>query len=453
MNKTLYQLAYRNIKKFKKHYMIVSFIVLLMSIFFMTFMMTWSQSYEVKKTYNMEKYGTWYVWTSIDFQEKEIIEELIEKQPYSPLYGYYYHQGFDNNGKTIGYMENTLYKMCHLQLNKGRYPQNTQEIMVSSSYMNENNYHINQVISLSIQGSPITDYTIVGMIEKSQNIFPDIYTNIQGSGDIQLISDGIIGQKDLESKDKYYLYKHIDEFHQLRYTLTEVYQNEYGYDSSMQKEYIHFATEQLLVLCESCLCTAFVLVLLTSSSLKKRNQEFALLRGIGMTSRQLFLMVVYEILFTSMIAMIVGFILSIGLSYGWMLYLNTQYHVFVFKIDILKNIGLLFLLMGLVFSSLLFPIFSSTKQALSGVFGEKTFHYIQVRYHLLKKQTKLRLAYRDLISNQMLTFSTFLFICILVVFFMTLSSSPKENLQKDQTEYQNLHYSEIIVDKDNRRKV
>lgn len=153
MNKTLYQLAYRNIKKFKKHYMIVSFIVLLMSIFFMTFMMTWSQSYEVKKTYNMEKYGTWYVWTSIDFQEKEIIEELIEKQPYSPLYGYYYHQGFDNNGKTIGYMENTLYKMCHLQLNKGRYPQNTQEIMVSSSYMNENNYHINQVISLSIQGS------------------------------------------------------------------------------------------------------------------------------------------------------------------------------------------------------------------------------------------------------------------------------------------------------------
>lgn len=195
------------------------------------------------------------------------------------------------------------------------------------------------------------------MIEKSQNIFHDIYTNIQGSGDIQLISDGIIGQKDLESKDKYYLYKHIDEFHQLRYTLTEVYQNEYGYDSSMQKEYIHFATEQLLVLCESCLCTAFVLVLLTSSSLKKRNQEFALLRGIGMTSRQLFLMVVYEILFTSMIAMIVGFILSIGLSYGWMLYLNTQYHVFVFKIDILKNIGLLFLLMGLVFSSLLFPIF------------------------------------------------------------------------------------------------
>ena len=67
----------------------------------------------------------------------------------------------------------------------------------------------------------------------------------------------------------------------------------------------------LFILLQVLLITSFVLITFTSASLKQRVQEFALMRGIGMTTRQLILMSFYENVLCLIIAIMIGTLLSL----------------------------------------------------------------------------------------------------------------------------------------------
>lgn len=49
MNKTLYRLAYRNIIKYKKHYIFVSLIILFISIFYSTYTIVQTSYFQVNR--------------------------------------------------------------------------------------------------------------------------------------------------------------------------------------------------------------------------------------------------------------------------------------------------------------------------------------------------------------------------------------------------------------------
>ena len=62
MNKTLYRLAYRNIVKYKKHYIFVSLIIIFISVFYSTYSIVQTSYFQVSRLWNEQENSVKYVW-------------------------------------------------------------------------------------------------------------------------------------------------------------------------------------------------------------------------------------------------------------------------------------------------------------------------------------------------------------------------------------------------------
>ena len=170
----------------------------------------------------------------------------------------------------------------------------------------------------------------------------------------------------------------------------------------------------MIVLSEALILTIYILIVLNSTSLNRRNKEFALLRGIGMTSKQLFSMIVYEMSYTLIVSLFIAFLLSFGVSYLGTLICYKLYGYFIYNINIGQLLIYTILLFFSIFVSMLYPIHASCRTALSGSFEGTKFKKIQIRYRQLKYQNKWRLALRDLSVQKNITIS------LLVIFFVSI---------------------------------
>lgn len=61
MNKVLYRLAYQNIKKYKKHFIMMCVLILVMTLFYDSFMIVQKSTFDVNRKYNVQQYGHWYI--------------------------------------------------------------------------------------------------------------------------------------------------------------------------------------------------------------------------------------------------------------------------------------------------------------------------------------------------------------------------------------------------------
>lgn len=448
MREVLYQLAYRNIKKYKKHYMFIAIVVLMMSALYMSIIIGYSNYYEVKKSYHQDMYGTWYFYTETNDENQRYFVD--EANAMKANYGFWIDQGFSDDGLSIGNLSKELYKLCHLNLVEGRYPENNHEIMVSSHIAKLHPLHTS--LSLSIMDGETQDYKIVGVIENSQDIFPNIYTNIKKGITIRIVSDTLLGIHNIEY-DGYEL--HVEEDDNLTFYEFDPIFNEFGYDANESMGYVHQMSDQLLLFTEVTLCIAIALIAITSISLNRRSKELALLRGIGMTSKQLFIMIVYENAITILLSLFSGIIISFGIVYIGMLYLETIYHYFIYHIDIPTILLYFSILFACIMLSTMFPIFSSAKRSLSGTFDSTNFKYIQVRYRKLKKQTCFSIAKREMtVYKKTSIFLMCLFGFLSILFTFDFMIPIYEEIVKEEIqEFQSFHYIHFQFDIDNKEEV
>ena len=139
-------------------------------------------------------------------------------------------------------------------------------------------------------------------------------------------------------------------------------------------------------------------------------KEMALYRGIGMTTNQLMMMVMQENILISFLSILIGLLIGVCVSLGYLYLQSKTYHTFIYQISFKEILFLVLVLMSCIFITVLIPIYSSSKNALAGTFDSKKFNYIQVRYKKLKKQTLASLATRELWANKRMNI---LFLCIL----------------------------------------
>lgn len=403
MNRTLYQLAYRNIKKYRKYYILVCVLIFMTSLFYNTFMITQKSYFQVNRRYNEEKYGYWYVSGTIEdpigFDRIAKTYEHDDNDRF--LYAYLYDQGKTISGLRVGYVTKNFYNVCGNKIIQGDLPKNKNEIAITKEVFEENGYQLNQIIHIQSKISEDTQFQIVGVIQNSQEqYFPDIYTAI----DNQYESIHIFSDREIDYSDQH------------EYMITIQDTNEYSYNHA--PTYAGYLESQmnLAFLLEGILLIAFVLIALTSISLKKRTQEFALLRGIGMTTRQMILMTLYEYMLCTFIATILGTIVSIGISYAIMIYIESQKNILFWMISFEDLCIYTLSVIGCIFIALLYPISNSSKQALSGTFEGKRFQYIQIRYRKLQFQNKWRLALRELKTNKKIHF----FLIVILSFHFSL---------------------------------
>ncbi|WP_154887482.1 ABC transporter permease [Longibaculum muris] len=394
MNKTLWQLAYRNIIKQKKYYIFVCLFIFGIALFYNTFTIVQKSDFRVNREYNEETYGYWYVRGEIDDPLKfDRIAQNYEKHNERFQYGYIYMQGESEEGYQMGYANEQVMNVCANHLISGQYAQNTNEIVVSQKLYEEKQYKLNQKVHLNLGINENNDYTIVGVIRNSQAYyFPDIYT---GSRDnyqkVMLYSDRSLSMNgDVENYSGC----------QILGLRNEENLNPYGYNHNPELNAYQVAQIDLIILIESLIMMAILLITFISISLKKRSHEFALLRGIGMTTRQLKLMCLYEYVICALIAVVLGMLSSVGLSYGIMKVIEQQTHIFHWAIDITSLIVNSLIVLICLLMTLLYPVSRSSHYALSGTFDGQQFQYIQVRYRKLLYQNKWRLAWRELKTNK-----------------------------------------------------
>lgn len=411
MNRNLYQLAYRNVKKYKKHYMMVCVLIFGISLFYHMFMITQKSFFEVNREYNIQKYGHWYIQGIIEDPVKfDNIASSYEINNNRFLYAYLYNQGETSDELKVGYANEDFFDICSNQLVLGQFPQQDNQILVSQTVFEKHHYQLNQKISLKIDISNLTEYQIVGVIKNSQdNIFPDIYTGI----DSQYYNITLFSDRPLVIKDGKEIYSgtQLQMSEENKSSL-----NPYGYNHDPVMDHYYKSLFDLAVLLEGLFLAVFVITALTSISLKKRVHEFALLRGIGMTTKQLMTMNLYEYMLCTIIAAVLGSLSSIGISYIIMRYIEVKKQVFYIELNGLEICLNTIVIIIVIFIVLMVPIYKSSKQALSGTFEGQQFQYIQVRYRQLHFQNKWRLAWRELKVNKKI----FVFLIIILTWHCSL---------------------------------
>lgn len=374
-------------------------LVFLVSVFLLTSMLSFENYYQVKKTYSQDQYGKWYYMAGIIEEKPYALEEYLKIiDSHDMEYGYLYKQGYDNHGCEIASVTNHLYDFCKLNLISGHYPNQDHEVMISRSYLEQFGYQMNQTISLSINNADNQDYIIVGIMETENAQFPDIYTSL------------LQGQKCIVADREIPI---IDEDH---LKVDYGFVNPYGYSANENVAQYDLSSRQIVIFVEAFCLIAFALASSTSVPLKRRSKEFALLRGIGMTTCQLVIMVLYEMILTSFITIMLANTVSLGTVYLVMRYFEQQFGYFNCYYSLGTIVFCTCLLLLCTLSATLYPMYQSAKYSLSGAFDSQTFQYIQVRYRHLKYQKKWRLALRELKVYKKMTLSLILIFSVLIIY-------------------------------------
>lgn len=373
MQKTLFRLAKSHIKNSKKHYIIVSVIIFIVTFIMFSYITIHDNNNEVIKEYYLATYGNWYTKIEhIDEETKKGVEIYGNSYFEDEIeYGYVKNQG-SYDDYLVGHIDDSLYDLCQIDIISGQKPSQDQEILVSDTLAENENVNVGSVLRFHD-----TDYTIVGIIHTDNKGLPDVFTNLDSYYSLDYYSNMELGYQ-----GNIGYYNEDNEYEDL--TLNYSY-NPYGYDHNAIHEKVDNALVVLSMFFEVIVITGFILLALTSSYLKKKQKEFALLRGIGMTTSQLMMMILYENLLVSFLAIISGFLLALAVSLGFMYYQSTVYQIFIYDFDLRTVLMSLMILILCIMIAAIIPIFSSSKNALTGSFDSQKFKYIQVRYRKLKK--------------------------------------------------------------------
>ena len=420
MFKTLQQLARGNIRKYRKHYLIVTIIIFVVSTLVFSSSFITNNLSQMKRSYYLSKYGTWYTRIeNIDDETSKGIEVYGQEYFKNKIkYGYVSFQGEFENYQ-VGHIDKNIYRLCQVKLIKGRKIKNKQDILINQKVAKK--YKLQDQIEIAGKV-----YTIVGIVRTYNQGLPDIYTNLETS-----LKKDYYSNMSLVTDDQYIQF--FDE--QGRHELELKYQyNPYGYDQNEIHDKVQEATKQLQQSFEFIIITLFALFALTSSSLKKRMKEMALYRGIGMTTRQLMLMVIQENMVLSFLAIASGLLMGIFISLSYLYFQSKIYHTFIYTISLKNTLLLILMIISCIFITILIPIYSSSKNALAGTFDSKKFNYIQVRYKKLKKQTLASLATRELRANKRMNICFYVFVLILSLYGLVYFYQGHPIQTKDQNE-------------------
>lgn len=414
MIKKMAYLAFQNVKKNKKYFFIVASIIFFLSVFYNTTYIYQVSYKNVEKEYNSEQYGEWYVredfidWNNsqkkIDKLKNIFETKYREKEQYKDFqYCFVYKQNSYRNGivgfDNIGYFDEDYMKLCHVQLKEGIMPHNSKNIAISTKYQKEHHLNINDDVVVHINNK-LVKCKVVGIYQNSQDNMFDVCVSHQ---------DAIKNYPTLYSNCSLFGNKQecYDELDNKRNAIVESYSeiqlietiNPYGYDHNTLNYSIQLTYEQVITLFNVLLIVSVLLICLNKTSYRKRMREFALYRGIGMTTYQLAFMMLCEIFFMMMFAIVLGMVLSLFVSYILMLNVESKLGYFAYVLDIRQMILNGFVLFFMILFVNLLPIYQSVNMALSGAFGTKKFSYFKVRQNHLKPVKIFHFASKELLGN------------------------------------------------------
>lgn len=393
MNKTIFQLAYRQVKIHKSQYLFMCIFIFVMTLAFHTYIIGTQSYHQMHKVYNEKYYGSWYIKYNVQKVEFDLLkEEIADNQDIE--YHFMYMLGQTDDGFNIGFGDEGFYDFCAITLKEGHFPLQDNEIVVSDDL----SYKINDLVEVDILGTK--KMKVVGIVHNSQNLFCDIYTLPQDDyEEVIMYCDSLYDspQSLVPFHDSYYIEENA---------------NVYGYNHNEAWNDFYTISANLGVFLQAGLLIAVSLIALTTTLLKRRVKEFALLRGIGMTTKQLFLMEMYEIALCSVLSILSATLLAPLLSYLIVYYISLSQECFIYVFSLPTYLFYTFILFLSVLCFFIYPARKSSSQALNGTFDHAQFKYFDVRINQFKYLYKWRIAWREWKTHKKMNILFIVLICL-----------------------------------------
>lgn len=350
-----------------------------------------------------------------------------------------YPVGMTLNNETINELEGN-YEIILVQLQYGRMPQNKNEVAVKKSVLTKWGYPdvIDSQIKISYceksetieeEGNyysewngpvHVQEFTVVGFLEET------------GTTDIvvsNMKKDTAILYLDLDNGT---VIDNIDDYS----LLTDVATIDDGFLNSVMQR------SGTLVFIEVAIIVIAVALLygLTLSSFEKKQQDYTLLRSIGVTQRQTYYVIFIQSLLLGLLPTIIAMVCVYILSLIIPLFITFPFEL-PFQIgQMLWNVVTV---LAIVFISYFIPARSASRKALTGAFDGQEFQYFYYRYKKLHKMRPFYLAWRQLVSLKKKMIIKIFLIALITVSSMGIIGESMINHSYNQDIYESFHTNSI----------
>ena len=265
-------------------------------------------------------YGEWeYGLVNMDADSQTLIEDhpFIESKGKIQIYGVLAGSYMDNKQANIGTMDQTAWNLGHLQMLKGRLPENEQEIAMESGMLTALGYQgepgekitLNIVTTTEYQNDMVGKaytYTLCGVIKDYQvnwdicnrNRFP---TGIVTKAGAERIGSPLESHMLIRADKGDSVYEDLKKSDKLTCGMEE--NAKWNQDVGKQMPYIGFLQAIRVVIAVAAAC---VLYLMVSHSVQKRQEMWKILDALGMEKKQMYQILIFEACACYLIASITG---------------------------------------------------------------------------------------------------------------------------------------------------
>lgn len=402
----LNKFALRDLKKHKKDTIAISLTILIISLIMM--FISWITPVFLYKNYldYHRQYGKYtYYGMFGDDEDLNHIQPVINGKTYQlddldVCYEYVQGETFTNS--VLMNIEGNV-DLLPIELIEGRFPQNENEITLSKTELKSWGYEekLNQEIEIAYfcnEKAIKKKYEVVGFIEASDE-----------TDNIDFLKCCLI-----KDKDKTYsygnVYIHLDNNQQIENSEELNLSN----TSLLSFQVPDYDRNTFLMFIQVMITIISVAILygITMAGLESKIKDYTLLRGMGMTNRQMNYIVLLQTLIISLlpslIAMFIIFILS---------RIVTSYNDIPLPFDLATMLMELIVVLVITLFSYFLPARKSLKRALTGSFDNQEHQYIYYRYKKLHKLNAFYLGYRQLmgVKRKSITRLILLFIATLFI--------------------------------------
>ena len=441
--KIMTRLTIKEILNNKKVFILCFISVLLSCILLFTVGLSFSTIRQNQINSIIDNYGDYHaiIYDAYINEKNNLDNKLVNK--------YYY----------IYQIEDNLYSISdNFDLNldiKGRLPNNSNEILISSNKANELNLDIDSNLEINSKS-----YKVVGIYKK--NYF------------LNFTFDDIILTKDTEDNNKAVYFIYLDSYNNMNLDLdllvskfdnASIYKNKTlisffdKSDTSTQNQVYMLLTMFL------CLILAFIIFFIIynafSISVNEKKKKYAMYKSIGATPKQILCSVFLESLIVLVIAIPLGFLLSLGFISLILLIINNMLEGIAPNIYTLETyptfifISLIFILVSTLFATFSVARMASRINIIDEVRQNKKFKYRKSN-KLIKKilgieclisannVTRDRAKYRITTISVVIGIILFLTSTTLLSISLYQTSDDKLNDYISVTIYDNLKKEEII---------
>lgn len=369
MQKELWKLAVQGMKKRKRNSLLL-FGVLVIAFSFAIVGLSLVESMNVSnREYRYDNYGTWH--TAV-FQGKEE-DASVYAQEKDMETGILTCCGSLSTGAGIGTADSKLIEMGRIGLQQGHFPKETGEAAMEANVLSRlgYSYELGQDITLQVlmeteeeEGLPEETvmvektFTLCGVIRSYSNLWqseghtlPGVFVTNQAEK--QLVEEGRkASERKLKEKETMYYFKTSGEQEEtaevIRNTAGDLNRSDKGKRETVNNTYAYQETEMavypFLYLGIIFVTAGIAVVCIYSVRIKKQIQQIALFRSIGITKKQLRLLIFYETICLALPAIIIGFFCGCAETWLALRFLSGMNERIIIKVPY-PALGFLFFLL------------------------------------------------------------------------------------------------------------